>query len=227
MLSGNDFDLFMLFTADFMLNGIKHHSCGSGESRSGDGSTVAHERLPVCPWVHSLCNNLSHADALRTVMVPDAAAAVILLGSLEGGGSLPEAPASAPAAIPEALAGASADDDAAVAAALSRSASERDLSMCAGEFLLSYDDGDVGTVTAAVRLLASCRLALCDSYQAQLSSCRRACVPCRLLVRHVTIGEVRPSPSAHCLPTSMCVCAPQWDGFASCFFLDTAPNPIE
>lgn len=51
-VEGNDFDLFMLFAADFMLNGCT--------------TTV-----PIHPWVHSICNNLSHADATRTVMVPD------------------------------------------------------------------------------------------------------------------------------------------------------------
>lgn len=49
---GNDFDLFMLFCANFMLNGCR-------------------EALNIHPWVHSLCNNVSHDDALAAVSVPE------------------------------------------------------------------------------------------------------------------------------------------------------------
>lgn len=56
---GNDFDYFMLFAADFMLNGTS-------------------QAVPIHPWVHGLCNNLSHGDACRRVDVPDRPASKIL-----------------------------------------------------------------------------------------------------------------------------------------------------
>lgn len=56
---GNDFDLFMLFTANFILN-------------------ACNKTMPIHPWIHSLCNNVSHSDATRTVMFPDLSAQEVL-----------------------------------------------------------------------------------------------------------------------------------------------------
>lgn len=106
---GNDFDLFMLFTANYLLNGISRD-----------------HNVMIQPWVHNLCNNLSHEDALRQVAVPDESAVELLAKS-----TMEEEQA-------------------------------RDMSMCAGEFISGYAD-----------------------------------------------------------------CPDQWDGFVSCFFIDTAPNILE
>jgi hypothetical protein len=51
---GNEFSYFMLITAAFMLN-----------------ATACAEQWTVHPWVHLTCNNLSDADQLRGVAVPD------------------------------------------------------------------------------------------------------------------------------------------------------------
>uniref|UniRef100_A0A7S2BJU0 carnosine N-methyltransferase n=1 Tax=Octactis speculum TaxID=3111310 RepID=A0A7S2BJU0_9STRA len=58
---GNDFDYFMLFTADLLLNGCPEA-----------------QMLRVHPWVHHLCNQMSHTDATRCVNVPDVSASAIL-----------------------------------------------------------------------------------------------------------------------------------------------------
>ena len=59
-------------------------------------------RMTIHPFMHSLCNNLSHDHALRPVVIPDAFAVEVL----DGGDPAAEA--------------------------------QRDMSMCAGEFLLAY-----------------------------------------------------------------------------------------
>lgn len=51
---GNEFSYFMLITAAFMLN-----------------ATACAEQWTIHPWVHLTCNNLSDADQLRGVAVPD------------------------------------------------------------------------------------------------------------------------------------------------------------
>eukprot|EP00615_Pteridomonas_danica_P017945 CAMPEP_0114404158 /NCGR_PEP_ID=MMETSP0102-20121206/19379_1 /TAXON_ID=38822 ORGANISM="Pteridomonas danica, Strain PT" /NCGR_SAMPLE_ID=MMETSP0102 /ASSEMBLY_ACC=CAM_ASM_000212 /LENGTH=387 /DNA_ID=CAMNT_0001568779 /DNA_START=1627 /DNA_END=2787 /DNA_ORIENTATION=- len=106
---GNDFDLFMLFTANYLLNGL--------QSNHG---------VYIQPWVHSLCNNLSHNDSLRQIPLPDISAVEILNSSSK------------------------------------EEKEARDMSMCAGEFILAYND-----------------------------------------------------------------CPEEWNGFVSCFFIDTAPNILE
>jgi len=51
---GNEFSYFMLLTAAFMLN-----------------STACAEQWTIHPWVHLTCNNVTDADQLRGVSVPD------------------------------------------------------------------------------------------------------------------------------------------------------------
>lgn len=51
---GNEFSYFMLITAAFMLN-----------------ATACVEQWTVHPWLHLTCNNLTDADQLRGVSVPD------------------------------------------------------------------------------------------------------------------------------------------------------------
>lgn len=84
----------MLYTANYLLNGLPN-------DRSG---------VVMYPWVHAICNNLSHTDALREVHVPDKSAIEILEESTqeekEGG----------------------------------------EMSMCAGEFMLAYDDSKAEVV---------------------------------------------------------------------------------
>ena len=123
---GNDFDLFMLFTSSFILNG----------SSSSDGSTT--DTVTIHPWVHGLNNRLSHADAVRPVPVPDVAPIDILEGlvsdtpAIEKGGEEDDT----------AGAGAGAADTAAAAAAAQKKREElaagRDFSMCAGDFMQCY-----------------------------------------------------------------------------------------
>ena len=169
-------------------------------------------QVEIFPWVHSLCNNLSHSDALRPILVPDISAADILFAAHEKAEAASEAAGSSklvsdkeassslscdpsrssaasvpppppqPAATVDLGAAKVADVSATgtgaafclaatgptpgeaplPAAGAAEVASMRDLSMCAGEFLLAYDD---------------------------------------------TMGT--------------------WDCFLSCFFIDTAPNILE
>jgi hypothetical protein len=51
---GNEFSYFMLLSAAFMLN-----------------ATVRAQQWTVHPWLHMTCNNVSDADQLRGVAVPD------------------------------------------------------------------------------------------------------------------------------------------------------------
>lgn len=51
---GNEFSYFMLIAAAFMLN-----------------ATACAEQWTVHPWVHLTCNNVTDADQLRGVAVPD------------------------------------------------------------------------------------------------------------------------------------------------------------
>lgn len=70
---GNDFDLFMLFTAQYLLNGFGNRPRGDGDEGSAeelDGESGP-RKVVIHPWVHGLGNHLSHADALKRAEVPD------------------------------------------------------------------------------------------------------------------------------------------------------------
>jgi carnosine N-methyltransferase len=51
---GNEFSYFMLIAASFMLN-----------------ATACADQWTIHPWVHLTCNNITDADQLRGVAVPD------------------------------------------------------------------------------------------------------------------------------------------------------------
>ena len=126
---GNDFDLFMLFTADFMLNGLQHYKAQAPQSPPGpEGDNLSHEQVTLHPWVHAACNNLSHADACRPILLPDTSAATILFA------------ASDKARADEASGDGAGSYEAAASGSAAEVARARDLSMCAGEFLQAYDD---------------------------------------------------------------------------------------
>lgn len=97
---GNDFDLFMLFTANYLLNGLPNNR----------------EGIMTYPWVHAICNNLSHNDSLREIHVPDVSAIEILNQSS------------------------------------SEEKQHGEMSMCAGEFMLAYED------SKAEVMLVSCMI---------------------------------------------------------------------
>jgi len=78
----------MLFTASYLLNGLPNEN----------------QQASIYPWVHAMCNNLSHSHALREVLVPDESSIAIL------DKSSPEQKAA------------------------------RDMSMCAGEFMIAYGE---------------------------------------------------------------------------------------
>lgn len=135
---GNDFDLFMLFTSSFILNGLPFKDPTTGKR---------HETMRIHPWLHGLNNRLSHADSLRASEVPDVAPVAILSNTDP---SPPTTAAGADAATPNAKAMARVE--------------AQDFSMCAGDFVQSFES-----------------LEEADSF----------------------------------------------DGFISCFFVDTAPNVLE
>ena len=81
---GNDFDFFMLFTADFILNASKAESDRIRQSRGADAlaeeEDVSEGCIPIYPWIHTLCNHMSHSDATRCLLVPDKTPNAILVG---------------------------------------------------------------------------------------------------------------------------------------------------
>lgn len=58
---GNEFSYFMLLTAAFMLN-----------------STACPNQWTIHPWVHLTCNNITDADQLRGVAVPDVVSSTVV-----------------------------------------------------------------------------------------------------------------------------------------------------
>lgn len=144
---GNDFDLFMLFTADFVLNGLHHYSKEYPPPPSADGQvSYQFERVVVHPWVHALCNNLSHADACRPIALPDSSAASILFAASEK--AQRESEANVVSSTNSGGDGASLArtiEGAPGLTAAAEVAAARDLSMCAGEFVQAYADS-VGEV---------------------------------------------------------------------------------
>ena len=81
---GNDFDFFMLFTADFILNASKAESERIRQSRGvnalAEEEDASEGCIPIYPWIHTLCNHMSHSDATRCLLVPDKTPNAILVG---------------------------------------------------------------------------------------------------------------------------------------------------
>ena len=145
---GNDFDLFMLFTADFMLNGLRHYSKDYPPPPSaGAGVSQQFEQVVVYPWVHATCNNLSHSDACCPVTLPDSSAASILFAASDRAqreSSADVASSGGDGAALTCTAAAGGPPPGPPSAA--EIAAARNLSMCAGEFVQAYADS-VGEVS--------------------------------------------------------------------------------
>eukprot|EP00614_Pseudopedinella_elastica_P010233 CAMPEP_0172596318 /NCGR_PEP_ID=MMETSP1068-20121228/16080_1 /TAXON_ID=35684 /ORGANISM="Pseudopedinella elastica, Strain CCMP716" /LENGTH=520 /DNA_ID=CAMNT_0013395279 /DNA_START=27 /DNA_END=1589 /DNA_ORIENTATION=- len=218
---GNDFDFFMLFTADFMLNGIAHPQEEEGPggpeaARGGEtkrGSWRRHEVVTVHPWVHSLTNNLSHDDALRPIKLPDVSALNLLEnasdeeaeeGGLEGSFGGAASPGSGPPAPP------SSEERTAKAAPVSSAAAAPPLPPFAPPGAGQKERAVLREARAAFGDLSMCAGEFLLAYDARQLAAAAGPEEKGLEERS---GEVKGLG--------------EWDAFVSCFFVDTAPNVLE